>query len=345
MEKNSNGKFLEYSVHVIGWGLVFLLPLFLNNRGDGNFDLGFYLKFNIVPATLCALFYLNYLIFVPRYLFKGKTTVYFAVDIIAIAVLLILLRLSFDFWIVSDVAPPPDFDRPERPKPFMLILLRDVFSMILVSGLAAALKMGGRINEMENARKESEMTNLKSQINPHFLLNTLNNIYALIAFDSEKAQMAVHELSRLLRYALYDIRQNFVSLYKEVDFIRNYISLMELRLPANVQVDTDIDVSPASNTPMAPLLFISLIENAFKHGISPSGESFIRIRLFETEKEIHCEIVNSSYPKNAEDKSGSGIGLAQVQKRLDIMYEGKYLWDKGNDPDNKEYHSYLILKK
>ena len=120
---------------------------------------------------------------------------------------------------------------------------------------------------------------------------------------------------------------------------------MELRLPANVQVDTDIDVSPASNTPMAPLLFISLIENAFKHGISPSGESFIRIRLFETEKEIHCEIVNSSYPKNAEDKSGSGIGLAQVQKRLDIMYEGKYLWDKGNDPDNKEYHSYLILKK
>lgn len=92
-------------------------------------------------------------------------------------------------------------------------------------------------------------------------------------------------------------------------------------------------------------LFFSLIENAFKHGISPSGKNYINIRLKETPTEIQCLIRNSSHPKNSRDKSGSGIGLTQVKKRLDIMYEGKYFWDKGEDPDRQEYHSYLILKK
>ena len=130
--------------------------------------------------------------------------------------------------------------------------------MILVAGLAAALRLGKQLNEMENARKEVEMANLKSQINPHFLLNTLNNIFALISFDTAKAQKAVLELSRLLRYALYEIRENTVPLHKEVDFIRSYIALMELRVPDNVSVVTDIDIDPESSTPVAPLLFISL---------------------------------------------------------------------------------------
>lgn len=156
------------------------------------------------------------------------------------------------------VGPPRAADGPEMPKPFALMFIRDIFSMILVAGLAAALRLGKQLNEMENARKEVEMANLKSQINPHFLLNTLNNIFALISFDTAKAQKAVLELSRLLRYALYEIRENTVPLHKEVDFIRSYIALMELRVPDNVSVVTDIDIDPESSTPVAPLLFISL---------------------------------------------------------------------------------------
>ena len=171
--------------------------------------------------------------------------------------------------------------------------------MVLTVGLAAAIRMSGRWikveaarREAEKSRTEAELKNLRNQLNPHFLLNTLNNIYALIAFDSDKAQAAVQELSRLLRHVLYDNQQNFVALGKEMDFIRNYIELMRIRLASNVTVETQIDVRADSRTEIAPLIFISLIENAFKHGISPTESSFIRIHFSESPGQVCCEITN-----------------------------------------------------
>ena len=191
---------------------------------------------------------------------------------------------------------------------------------------------------------EAELKNLRNQLNPHFLLNTLNNIYALIAFDSDKAQQAVQELSKLLRYVLYDNQQTYVPLCKEVDFIRNYIELMRIRLSANVQMITKFDIQPDSQTLIAPLIFISLIENAFKHGISPTESSFISIHLSENDKEVICEIRNSNHPKTVEDKSGSGVGLEQVSRRLEILYPGAYTWSKGISKDEKVYESKLSIK-
>ena len=121
---------------------------------------------------------------------------------------------------------------------------------------------------------EAELQNLKSQLNPHFLFNTLNNIYSLIAFSPEKAQEAVHDLSRLLRYVLYESSQPFVSLEKDFDFLRNYVELMRIRLPKHVELKTNI-VASSPGTLIAPLLFISLVENAFKHGVSNNKPSFI----------------------------------------------------------------------
>ena len=187
------------------------------------------------------------------------------------------------------------------------------------------------------------MKNLRNQLNPHFLLNTLNNIYALIAFDTDKAQAAVQELSRLLRHVLYDNQQNFVPLGKEMDFIRNYIELMRIRLSSNVTVETAISIRPDSRTEIAPLIFISLIENAFKHGISPTEPSYIRIHFSESEQEVRCEIYNSYHPKNEADKSGSGIGLEQVRKRLELTYPGRYNWEHGVSEDNTEYRSVLVI--
>ena len=205
-------------------------------------------------------------------------------------------------------------------------------------------QMDAARREAEKSRTEAELKNLRNQLNPHFLLNTLNNIYALIAFDADKAQTAVQELSRLLRHVLYDNQQNFVTLDKEMDFIRNYIELMRIRLSANVHVETKIDVRPDSRTEIAPLIFISLIENAFKHGISPTEPSFIRIHFSESPGEIHCEITNSYHPKSVADKSGSGIGLEQVRKRLELTYPGHYDWQQGVSEDMKEYKSILIIK-
>ena len=172
------------------------------------------------------------------------------------------------------------------------------------------------------------LKNLRNQLNPHFLLNTLNNMYALIAFDSDKAQQAVQELSKLLRYVLYDNQQTYVPLCKEVDFIRNYIELMRIRLSSNVKMTTQFDIQPDSQTLIAPLIFISLIENAFKHGISPTETSFISIRISDSNKEVICEIRNSNHPKTMEDKSGSGVGLEQVSRRLEILYPGEDVYKR-----------------
>lgn len=136
----------------------------------------------------------------------------------------------------------------------------------------SAIKMTGSWYQMESSRREleksraeAELQNLKSQLNPHFLFNTLNNIYSLIAFSPERAQEAMHDLSRLLRYVLYDSSQPMVPLEKELDFIRNYVELMRIRLPEHVKLTTDISAA-TPETQVAPLLFISLIEKLSSMG-------------------------------------------------------------------------------
>ena len=118
--------------------------------------------------------------------------------------------------------------------------------------------------EAVKSRMEAELKSLRNQLNPHFLLNTLNNIYALIAFDTDKAQQAVQELSRLLRYVLYDNQEKYVPLCKEVGFICNYIELMRIRVTEDVDIETHFDIKPDSQTPIAPLIFISLIEKCIQ---------------------------------------------------------------------------------
>ena len=129
-----------------------------------------------------------------------------------------------------------------------------------------------------------------------------------------------------------------------MDFIRNYIELMRIRLSSNVTVETHIDITPDNRTEIAPLIFISLIENAFKHGISPTEPSFIRISFSEGNGEVKCEITYSYHPKAETDKSGSGIGLEQVSKRLELIYPGRYQWQRGTSKDKKEYSSKLVIK-
>ena len=222
--------------------------------------------------------------------------------------------------------------------------------LILVVGLSVAIRMSQRWQKLQEAKKEAERTrteaelkNLRNQLNPHFLLNTLNNIYALIAFDPEKAQVAVGELSKLLRHALYDNQKKYVPLYKEVEFIKNYIELMKIRVTNNVKIDTNINIDNDDSTPIAPLMFISLIENAFKHGISQAGDGEISIAMTNDDEKITCEIVNTYHPKRDNDKSGSGIGLEQVAKRLELMYPGRYDWQKGIDKETNKYYSKIIL--
>ncbi len=350
LEASSRYHIIEAMIHIIGWGIVFAFPFIMMTRSGFTISWQDYLHHGgVVPMTFLVVFYVNYFIFIPHYLFKGRTKEYFILNIL----LILCTALGSHFWqeYMAICFPKKEYDqdKPMGP-PRWIFFLRDIFSMILTVGLSTAIRLSGRWGQIEAARREAEksrteaeLKNLRNQLNPHFLLNTLNNIYALIAFDTDKAQAAVQELSRLLRHVLYDNQQNFVPLGKEMDFIRNYIELMRIRLSSNVTVETAISVRPDSRTEIAPLIFISLIENAFKHGISPTEPSYIRIHFSENEQEVRCEIYNSYHPKNEADKSGSGIGLEQVRKRLELTYPGRYNWEHGVSEDNTEYRSVLVI--
>jgi two-component sensor histidine kinase len=336
---------------------MFVLPVYYANHGnDESVTLLEYFRHSGVPLFLCIVFYMNYLLLVPKLMFTRRVKEFLIVNVL----LVIAASVGLLFWqstMFSMPSPPPVRPTPgsehfhmPMPVPQYIFLLRDTASMIIVIALATSAKLIRRWSQIENERREAEqkrteaeLKNLRNQLNPHFLLNTLNNIYALIAFDADKAQTAVQELSKLLRHLLYDNQQPYVSLGKEMDFIRNYIELMRIRLSPHVTVKTQIDIEPDSQTPIAPLIFISLIENAFKHGISPTDESLIVISFSESNNEVQCVITNSYHPKTATDKSGSGIGLEQVKQRLELMYKGRFSWTHGVSDDGKNYTSRLTI--
>lgn len=339
---------LEILIHIISWGIMFGFPFFFVERGNGNINWLAYVRHAAVPLSFMIVFYVNYFFLVPRYVFQNQAKRYIIYNLILLACIGILLHLWQNLTFDPSFVPKP---RRRGMPPGWLFFLRDMLSLVFTIGLSAAIRMSARWTQNEAARKEAEksraeaeLKNLRNQLNPHFLLNTLNNIYALIAFDADKAQQAVQELSKLLRYVLYDNQQMYVPLCKEVDFIRNYIELMRIRLSPHVTVTTDFDIRPDSRTLIAPLIFISLIENAFKHGISPTEPSFINIRISENGKEVSCVISNSNYPKTATDKSGSGVGLEQVKRRLEILYPASYSWSKGISAKGDVYESRLNIQ-
>lgn len=340
-------RLLELTIHIVSWLLIFGFPLVFMDRGNA-FSWTQFLRHSSVPLTYFLIFYINYLWLVPRYLFTGEMRKYILSNTILILCLGFSLHIVLE--IVSSTPPPPELAR--RIPPRWIFYLRDIAMMVFVAGLGAAIRTSlrwrqaeERLIEAERQKTEAELKNLKNQLNPHFLLNTLNNIYALIAFNSDRAQEAVQELSKLLRHVLYDNQQNFVPLEKELDFIRNYVALMRIRLSPQVKLSVILQPDEGSSLQIAPLIFISLIENAFKHGISPTSESFISISITgHADGTVRCEILNSNHPKSDQDKSGSGVGLEQVSKRLELIYPGRYEWIKGPGGNGQVYSSILTIQ-
>ena len=174
---------------------------------------------------------------------------------------------------------------------------------------------------------EAELTWLKHQLNPHFLFNTLNNISSLTQIDPDKAQESIGQLSDTLRYALYDTDTDKVPLSGEVTFMDNYIRLMQLRCNDNTEVSTSWEL-PEKDVKIAPLLFISPIENAFKHVVNSRMPSFVRIRLQQEGNDLVFLCENSLFEKTGEDHIGSGIGEENLKRRLELIYPGAYSYNQ-----------------
>lgn len=347
---------IEVAVHLITWCYIFLSPLMFKRSGE-SFDWVRYLHGCLLPLVTCFAFYVNYFVLIPRFLLvKGKLTWFILSNVVLLAACQTCLEMQ------PVIFPPMDLHKPfhhrrfreQGGKPFMIphmfFVIRGFLTMVFAIGASVALKLSMRWRKSEQARAEAELgrsqaelKNLKNQINPHFLLNTLNNIYALTAFDQEKAQQAIQELSRLLRYMLYESQSDRVTLSKEVEFLQSYIALMKLRIYNEVEVKTTFSFPENENVEVAPFIFISLVENAFKHGINSMGASFIHISLKSDAHHLEFRCENSNMPKDQSDKAPGGIGLSQVANRLKYAYPNRYEWQSGVTDDGTTFYSIIHI--
>ena len=345
----SKGSYFDINKHLAGachmalWAFLFLSPL-TYWRGTG-FHFMHYLMTCMTPLFQMIVFYLNYVVLAPKLFVRGKHRY----DLLINILLLTTLGTILHFWMVYvNSIYVPNSNIPDDAIGTISYIARNSLNLAIFAGGATALALARRwvttdqkLKEVEAERATAELRNLRSQINPHFLLNTLNNIYALTAFDTPKAQQAIQELSKMLRHILYDYQQPKVALSDEVEFLQNYVNLMRIRLSDSVDVKFQTFIANPQ-LEVAPMVFISLVENAFKHGVSPSEPSFIYIQIESADNQIVCDIQNSNHPKTANDHSGHGIGLVQVQRRLELTYPNHYQWEHG-PTDDGIYRSRIVI--
>ncbi|MBR1415060.1 MAG: histidine kinase [Prevotella sp.] len=220
-----------------------------------------------------------------------------------------------------------------------------VIVLILMLGMNVGVKLYFRqrrdrrkLAEMEKKSLEQQLEYLKYQINPHFLMNTLNNIHALVDIDAERAKESIVELSKIMRFVLYEGSKQTVPLGRELAFTQDYIELMRIRVTDRVKISVKMpEHAPDSQIP--PLMLITFVENAFKHGISYRQESFIDIEVQVADGRLRFTCSNSKVPQ-AEDKHG-GVGLQNVKRRLELIYGENYTLNI--DDQSETYNIELVI--
>lgn len=200
------------------------------------------------------------------------------------------------------------------------------FTMVAFTVMASLAKVGVDRLIRDKEQKENELRHLKAQLNPHFLFNTLNNLYGLSVAESKKLPDLMLKLSELLRYSLYDTNQNYVSVQKELDYITNYIALERIRLSDNTDIKLDVS-GDYTDQYVAPLLLIIFVENSFKHFSAAKGQlAFVHIHLDIKDSRLRFHLKNSVDPEyvSLPNKSKGGLGLNNVKQRLDLIYPQQY---------------------
>ena len=346
------------------WVLLIVFPLFFGQFEDQiNWNKVFRTWITYIP--LFILFLLNRFVLLPRLFFNNKRLIY----LLSVSGLIIVFStVSFinettkretrnqpppqqqPFSNNPDHRRPPPLDgnntfaRPleqrdqHLPQPIPPYLSLFILSVLIVSfdtGLRVSFRLVDTEREKEKLEKENvgtQLAFLRNQDSPHFFMNTLNNIHALVDINTEEAKESIIQLSKLMRHLLYDSEIDKISLQKEFSFIKNYVDLMKLRFSDKVEIVLNLP-DQISDKSIPPLLFTSFVENAFKHGISYEQPSFIHISFTVTDKILTFELTNSN-PKNETADESSGIGIENSRKRLDLLYGKNYIL-KTEDKDDK----------
>jgi two-component system LytT family sensor kinase len=345
--------YITILLHLLVWMLfAFILLFYQPLTWNIALPYQFWIKQSGVLLMLVVVFYINSNILVPQLLMKNNN-LGFMLIILAITIaagpLINILDESLHlpqlmeraFNAVGVVRPPRRRDR------FDIFL---VMMTLMIVGISTSVTLiqkwqaDKQLREaLEKERIGSELSFLKAQINPHFFFNTLNNIYALTHVDVENSRRALHKLSRMMRYLLYDTQAGITPLSKEVSFIVDYLELMKLRLNDTTKVSFE---GPLLNQDIqiAPMLFLPYIENAFKHGVSAVERSVIAIELSLEDKVLEMKVTNTIFNENADivDSYG-GIGLSNTKRRLDLLYPGKHTFSAHKTEESNEFVVHLTL--
>ena len=355
-EKNSTHYF-EPIILVIFWLILFGSPLLFGNFPNGlNAEQVFKMWHLHFPLFLA--FLINRFVLLP-YLFFDLGRGWY---MLAVAGLIGSLTL------LNQAVPPPGQPRPnlereqrpwpprppaelhqppqQHPAPFPRTVVFSFFCLMVI-GLDTGLKLSTKLSEKERENdqleKESvsnQLAFLRNQVSPHFFMNTLNNIHSLIDIDTHEAKASVIKLSKLMRHLLYDSEAGYLPLGKEIEFIESYVELMRLRYSNKVKI-TLKSPGQVPDRQIPPLLFTSLLENAFKYGVSYDKPSYIRIGLdCPDDHSLRFRVSNSNHQKPA-DKEASGIGLENTRKRLELLFGENHTFDIRQTTD--EFTVNLIL--
>ena len=334
-------KIRQVFLHIIIW--VALLSLFVFMDGNGSITFHTIVGVGYFGMANIAIFYFNYLLILPTFLNRKK----YLWCALAMAVLIILsafvkCALAYYFYDIVILRDPP-----KGPIDFWDYYEGAAFVSCFFIFLSTALKfmvdwfISEKVKDkLENEKLSAELAFLKSQINPHFLFNSLNNIYSLAYQKSEETPEAILKLSEIMRYMLYESNEDKVELSDEIRYLKNYIELQRLRFKDKSRIKFEI-VGDTQNKTITPLVLISFVENAFKHGVAIDEESPIIINMTIEDRKLFFQVINKKGNQN-KDETG-GIGLQNVKRRLDLLYKDQYRLYIDNAKDTYNCELYLNL--
>ena len=330
----------ENLLYLLVWSAIILVPV-LNSQMLSelhvNLDEAWIVWRQIIPYMV--IFLVHNLLIAPRYLLKKRYALYLLPNVIFVTIVFVII--DFYQMNIGHVSLYGSFTNHE--------VYWNILFALFMNGTNGGIKLlyQSLLDEQQMLRlKEenlrAEMTSLKYQINPHFFMNTLNNIHALIDIDTEAAKSAVIDLSKMMRYVLYDSEREMISLSADLQFLRNYIELMRIRYTDHVQITIDAPQTLPEKVAIPPLLLIVFVENAFKHGVSYNHPSYIHISLFYADEKLTAIISNSRNPQPTSPTRQGGIGLENVRKRLDLLY-GPHGYSLDIQQEEERYTVKLVI--
>jgi hypothetical protein len=327
-------------IHIAGCITFLALPIVFSPDASSVADLWKYapaLKDFFVYLGLILFFYFNFFWLIPNFYFKRRFTLFFFISFLCFVVI-VLLPETFH----PPGGPPPEgaFHEPPQ-RPLLLDVGHQVFLFLAVFFFSLILKISNRWKQSEKEKLNAELSYLKAQINPHFLFNTLNSIYSLAIEKSDQTPAAIVKLSGMMRYVISDAGHHLVPLSKEIEYIRNYIELQKIRFGDSVPLAFQVNGLPAGEE-IAPLILISFVENAFKHGVNAAEDADIRITINISPHQLDFTAFNNKVTIQAMPEDKGGLGIENTRQRLQLLYPGRHTLEITDDP---HYFSVSLLLK